>query len=78
MPQKRLYIPLTTAEFTRLRELAWAERRSPRDHAALLLTHALGFESGDAPATDRARPSAPPRASTDVLTDATVVGGTSA
>ena len=56
MSQKRLYIPLTSVEYARLRELAWAERRSPRDHAALLLAQALGFAQTSAPATDHASP----------------------
>ena len=75
MRQTLLYIPLTELEYVRLQELAWAERRSTRDHAALLLARALGLEPGGAPATDRARPSAPLHASTDVSTDATVAGG---
>ena len=65
MPQKRLYIPLTTAEFARLRELAWAERRSPRDYAALLLAHALGCDEFGAPATDYAPAHASPAPASD-------------
>jgi hypothetical protein len=55
----RLYVPLTEAEWERLRTLAWAERRSARDHAALLLAKALGFEQIGAPATDRAQSTLP-------------------
>ncbi len=55
----RLYIPLTKTEFERLRDLAWAERRSPRDHAALLIARSLGLEQVGAPATDYAVPPPP-------------------
>ncbi|HEX9037912.1 MAG TPA: hypothetical protein VF808_13080 [Ktedonobacterales bacterium] len=51
-----LYVPLTRPEYTRLQELAWAERRSARDHAAVLLAQALGFGQIGAPATDHASP----------------------
>jgi hypothetical protein len=61
--RRLLYVPLTGAEFARLRELAWDERRSPRDHAALLLLKALGFEHSGGPATDHATSPKPPRAS---------------
>lgn len=57
MQQKRLYTPLTMAEFARLRELAWAQRRSPRDHAAVLLVRALGMKQPSGPAPDQAVPS---------------------
>jgi hypothetical protein len=60
MQQKRLYIPLTVAEFARLRELAWAQRRSPRDHAAVLLVRALGMKQSGGPATDSAVPPSAP------------------
>jgi hypothetical protein len=59
----RLYVPLTSTEFVRLRELAWAERRSPRDHAAVLLLRALGLGLAGRPVTDHATPT-PPKGST--------------
>ncbi len=54
-----LYVPLTTDEFDRLRDLARAERRPLRDQAAMLLAQALGFASTGAPATDLAHPAPP-------------------
>ena len=51
-----LYVPLTRSEYIRLQEMAWVERRSARDHAAVLLAKALGFQQTSAPATDHASP----------------------
>lgn len=48
-----LYVPLTTDEFDRLRDLARAERRPLRDQAAVLLARALAFEQISVRTTDR-------------------------
>jgi hypothetical protein len=73
MQQKRLYIPLTAAEFARLRELAWAQRRSPRDHAAVLLVRALGMKQPSGPATDHAVPPSASASSLSALPSGPVV-----
>ena len=61
-----LYVPLTTDEFDRLRDLARAERRPLRDQAAVLLAQALNIESIGAPAADHTSPVPSSCASTGV------------
>lgn len=58
-----LYVPLTTDEFDRLRDLARAERRPLRDQAAMLLAQALWVASAGASAPDLTHPAPPPCAS---------------
>jgi hypothetical protein len=40
----RLYIPLRREEYEALERAAYAERRRPRDQAAVILAHALADE----------------------------------
>ena len=41
MAPARLYVPITTDEFDRLKELAWPDRRPPAQMAAYLLARAI-------------------------------------
>jgi hypothetical protein len=42
----RLFVPLKESELQRLREVADAERRDPRDQAALLIVQGLTHHPG--------------------------------
>jgi hypothetical protein len=37
----RFYVSVTPDEFAKIRELAWQERRVPREQAAVLIANAL-------------------------------------
>jgi hypothetical protein len=53
----RMYVPLSVEEFNRLIESARAERRPPREQAAVLIARALGLmdDSTGQPTTRRMR-----------------------
>jgi hypothetical protein len=56
----RLFVPLTWQEFEVLERLAFAERRRPRDQAAVILARALT----SAPPADRGGNTTPTEAAT--------------
>jgi hypothetical protein len=54
MAPARLYVPITHDEFTRLKELAWPDRRPPAQMAAYLLARAIAtYEQQPGPTADK-------------------------
>lgn len=70
MAPARLYVPVTSAEFDRIRELAAHERRTPAEMAAYLLARAIvTYERHRLPTVDEPFPQLRASATTGQDTD---------